>query len=372
MIPARRLPCACLAVALAVTSRPAPAAPEVLLEDWKATFAARPELFRPGVHLVEKPQKAFVISARLPLEGVSLKTPRDRQIARKRAELAAYRRLLDYFYRRDKDKLEIPAPLKRFAAEAIRKEAHGRTLTVRGAQTAAVWVEKDNLGCTVIVAEKNVATARKFAPAFRLTGGRYYLAAYRRSGRQSDLYKAFECDPDSDEVRAALGRSFLAAGQRVAAFLVRAKKARLPGPDDPLAAFLKGATEPAYQEAVKEFEADRPDLNKALRAFLTALDGQYANPDALNYVGACYQNLGWPQLARVFLEQAVALSGKRGHRYAVTNLGRCLAELGRAEEAEALLRRAVELFPDEPWTDQARKALRGLRPAAPSGSSKPR
>jgi Tfp pilus assembly protein PilF len=361
MIPPARLVPGCLAAALTLSALTAGAAPpKVLLEDWRPTFADRPELFRAGVHLIEKPEKAIVISARVPLDQVSLKTPRDREIAQKRGELAAYRQLLDHFYHRDKDKLVVPAPLKKFANDAIRQDAFHKTLTVRGSQTAAVWVEKDHLGCTVIVAEKNVAFAREFAPAFRLASGKHYLLAYRRSGQRPDLLRAFECDPSSAEVRAALSEAYLSSGQTVAAFLVRSRGQRLPAPEDPLAAFLKEATAGAYQKAIAEFEADRPDLQRSLQAFLTALNGQYGNPDALNYAGVCYLNLGWPQAARVFLEQAVAQSGARGHRYALTNLGRCLAELDETVAAREQLQRAVELFPREPWTDHARKALRQL------------
>jgi tetratricopeptide (TPR) repeat protein len=355
----RHLVAAVLLPAVAAGVLPA-APPEVLLADWKDVFAAQPALFQVGVHPVEKPDKAFVATGRLPLEAVSLKTDRDRAIAEKRAELAAKRELLEFVYRRDKGGLMLPPHLERFATEALRFNAHNRTLTVRGLQVAARWTDDKHVWCTVLVSQGNVRRAGEFADQFRVAGAAHYLDLFKKGENPADLYRAFEINPLAEEVRAALAQHFLDRGCRVAAFVVRSPAAQLPGRDDALGKYLAGTQNPAWEKGLKEFQSDRPRLDLALDSFLRALDAQYVNPDALNYVGACYRELGWPRLASTFFEQALAQSEGRVHRYALTNLGLCLADLDEAGGARRHLTKAIEAFPEEGWTAKARQALRRL------------
>src|SRR5262249_8220736 len=153
---------------------------------------------------------------------------------------------------------------------------------------------------------------------------------------------------------------FLGKGGKVAAFIIQATQAKLPQPGDPLGRFLAGISNPFWDRGLAHFQAAKPDPEKAVDAFLRALETQYANGDTLNYVGACYRALGWPRLSSVFFEQAISQSENHLHRYALTNLGLCLAELDQPMAARRCLQRAIKAFPDEKWTENARKALQRL------------
>jgi Tfp pilus assembly protein PilF len=336
------------------------APPEVTLEGWKEAFKADPALFALGVHPVEKPESAFIATGRLPLEAVSLETDRDRDIAAKRVELAAKRQLLEFFFRRDKEKLRLPPHLERFANEALKFEAHSRTLIVQGLQTAARWKDDKYIWCTVVVSRSNVKRAGAFAEQFRSAGAAHYLQRFGKEKAEADLFRAFEIQPDAKEVREALAQYFLTRGHRVAAFVVQTPRAQLPPRDDPLGKYLAGLKNPAWEEAMAHFEAEKPRLDQAAEAFLRALETRYVHADAFNYLGACYRERGWPRLASVFFAQALAQSEGGVHPYALTNLGLCLVDLDQPEAAAPYLRKAVEKYPDEEWTARARKALKDL------------
>jgi Flp pilus assembly protein TadD len=336
------------------------APPEVTLEGWKEAFKADPDLFALGVHPVEKPESAFIATGRLPLEAVSLESARDRDIAAKRVELAAKRQLLEFFFRRDKDKLKLPPHLERFANDALKFEANSRTLIVQGLQTAARWKDDKYIWCTVVVSQSNVKRAGEFAEQFRSAGAAHYMQLFGKEKSEVDLFRAFELQPEAKEVRDVLAQYFLARGHKVAAFLVQTPRAQLPARDDPLGKYLAALKNPAWEEGLAHFEADKPRLDQAAEAFLRALETKYVSGDAFNYLGACYRERGWPRLASVFFAQALAQSEGQVHPYALTNLGLCLVDLDQPEAAAPYLRKAIEKFPGEEWTERARQALKAL------------
>jgi tetratricopeptide (TPR) repeat protein len=290
-----------------------------------------------------------------------LGTERERQFAKKQVELAAERELLNYAYRRDKGELRLPQHLERFATDALKFDAYSGTLMVRGMETASRWVDTEFLWCTLVVSQSNVSRMKEFADQFRRTGAYHYLKSASGDATATCLYKAFELKPDLTEVRAALSRHFLSQGYRVAAFVVHQKDTRLPQADDSLAQFLLSSPDTSWDEGRKWYQSEKPDLIKALGAFLRALDTRYIDPDAFNYVGVCYQQLGWTQLASVFFDQALNQAPMHLHPFALTNQGLCLLNLDRAKEARVCLEKAVQTFPDHPWTQRARNALAKLK-----------
>jgi Tfp pilus assembly protein PilF len=334
--------------------------PEIKLGEWKDAFAADPKLFEAGVHPVDAPEKAFVITGRVPRALISLKTERDREIATKRAELAAKGQLFEFVYRRDKGLIKLPAHLDRFADEALKFDAHSRTLTVQGMQTAATWVDDTYVWCTLVVGQTNVKRTSAIADQFRLVGAKHYLQQYGKNKQEADLFRAFEIDPDSKEVRTSLSNYFLAQGHKVASFVIQTPQPKLPPRDDAFGRFLADLKNPAWEEGLAHFQAVEPDLDRARAAFLRALETRYVDGDNLNYIGACFRSRGWHRLASVFFEQALMQSEKQLHPYALTNLGLCLIELDQPEAARRYLQQAVATFPDEEWTEHSRKALARL------------
>ncbi|MEI8371832.1 MAG: tetratricopeptide repeat protein [Planctomycetota bacterium] len=340
-----------------VPAKTKPTRPIVELSDWKPVFEKHPEYFDHGVYVVEIPEKAIVVTAGLPLESLGMKTDEDRDMAEKSVALVANRELFRYFYERDKQGLRFPQHLQKFADDSVRFNAYQRTMTVVGMQRAAVWSDDKSLWCTVIVAEGNVKLAKDFVRQIGIVGVQHYLDDFRKTKSIADLYRAFEFNPESKDVRAELVKEFSVRGQRVAAYVVQDATAKLPLPDEPLARFLQSTENPAWREGMEHFQAKTPDLERASAALLRSLDFRYADPDAFNYIGVCYRKLGYPRLASLFLGRALEQSPKQVHRYVLTNLGLCLMEAGQREEARSRLLKAVAEFPDEPWTEYARKAL---------------
>lgn len=353
--------------------QPRPDPPAIALPKWQEAFHQHPEWLTQGVHEADQPEQALVATGSVPLAPVRGKTGRDRQIGEARAELAAKRELVLYFFEREKQQLRCPPHLERLVDDVIRLDAYTRTVTVSGLQTAATWWDEQAVWCTVIVAEDQVRRAKDFAQHVEQVGGQRFLELFRANKSRPDLYRAFEFAPGNKDIRAELAQAFVSQGQKVAAFVIQEGAARLPPPDDPLARFLAGVEDPHWRAALAAFQADEPDLERALDAFLHALDTQYANPDAFNYAGVCCQKLGWRQLACVLFEQALAQSPQRVHRYALTNLGLCCLELGDAGKARTYLNQAVKEFPDESWSARARRALQELdqQPTSPAGAEKP-
>ena len=335
--------------------------PKVLLEKWKDIFAANPKYFEVGVHAVEKPEKAFVVTGSVSRQNLSLKTLLEREIAADLAELAAKKQLLNYMYRFDKGKLKLPRHLEQLATESLKFDAHSRTLTMRGVQVAARWTDEKHVWCTLVIAQSNVQQIREFADSFRIVGANHYLGQFTKNRKDADLYRAAEIGGlEAKQIREALSQRMLAHGFHVAAFVVHSPSSRLPGPDDQLASFLLKAMNPAWDEAMAQFEAEKPNLDKALNLFLAALETRYADPDALNYVGVCFKELGYPRMGSVFFQHTLAQSNKQQHRFALTNLGLCLVELDQLESGRGYLQKAVEAFPKEMWTEKARQMLRKL------------
>ena len=331
--------------------------PKVDLPGWAEVFQKHPELYGKGVHTVELPEKAFVVVGEVPLASVRTKTSRNRETARALAELEAKRELLQYCFDRDKRGLRFPAEWQKFADDALQWSAYQRTVTVLGMQKLATWTDAKSMCCLCLVAQANVDVAKDFAERLGRAGLEHFLDDFRKTSEIQSLYRAFEFDAESQKAREGLAKEFLARGQRIAAYVIQQQKAKLPGADDPLARFLAGSDDPAWREGMDLFQAKTPDLERALPALLRGLDSRYADPDAFNYVGVCYRKLGYPRLASVFLARAVEQSPKHVHRYALTNLGLCLLEAGQVKEARSYLSQAVAEFPDEPWTENARKAL---------------
>jgi tetratricopeptide (TPR) repeat protein len=218
-------------------------------------------------------------------------------------------------------------------------------------------MDDDFLWCTLVVGEKGIEQAKEFSESFRVAGGQHYLGLFAKDKAEADLCRAFEIDGARQEIREQLGKHLLAKGCRAAAFLVLSPDSGFPDPDDPLGKFLAKVKDPHWDEAMRHFEAEKPNLEKALDGFFLALDTRYTDPDALNYAGACLRELGWNRQATVFLQAAVKQSKNKAHRYALTNLGLALLDLDRPDEARPHLQQAVAAFPDEAWTEKARQAL---------------
>src|SRR5262249_27396678 len=148
--------------------------------------------------------------------------------------------------------------------------------------------------CTLVIAQGNVERTKEFAESFRMVGTGYYLGRYAKDQTDADLYRAVEIGGlETKEVQEAVSQRFLGAGCIVGAFGALTPQGRLPGQYDLLAGFLLKSKCPAWDQAIEQFEAATPKLDKALTGFLTALDSRYADPDALNYVGACFKNQGY-------------------------------------------------------------------------------
>ena len=335
--------------------------PKVTLQGWKETLEANPKFFEVGVHLIEKPERAFVVTGKVSRKNLSLKTLDERQAAANIAELAAKKQLLNYMFEVDKAKLKLPRELEKLATDSLKFDAHSRSLTMKGVQVAARWTDDSNIWCTLLISQSNVQRVKEFADSFRSVGASHYLAKFSETEKDADLYRAFEIGgQEMLEVREAISQRFLAQGFRVAAFIVSSPKAHLPRPDEPLAVFLAKSKCKSWEDALEHYQTEKPDLEKALDGFLLALETRYGDPDALNYVGVCFRELGFPRMGSVFLEHSLAQSPKQGHRYALTNLGLCHMEMDQPEDARKYLEKAVEVFPKESWTDRAREALRKL------------
>jgi len=359
MVAHRSLSLTLLLIVLSVP-RASAAPPKVLLEEWKEACASNPKLFEVGVYAVDQPEKGLVATGRVSRERLSLDTQLGRETAADLAELAAKKQLLDFAYRRDRGDIKLPAHLEKYANEALKREAHGRAVTLRGVQVLARWIDAGHVWCTLVIAQSNMRRVGEIAADFRLVGSGHYLRQYAQTQAPADLFRAFEIDPHSNEIRSALAHHLLGKGCRVAAFCVSEPKAALPGAKDALARYLAGTPNPSWEKALAHFEAEKPDLPRALDAFLMALETRYANADSFNYVGACFRTLGWPRLASVFFERSLAQAEGGIHRFALTNLGLCLEELDQADAARPFFRKAVQSFPDEGWTANARKALERL------------
>ncbi len=331
--------------------------PKSIPDEWRATFEERPEMTEPGVFTVEKPQKALLVTGRFVPSEPLAETARNRQLHRERAELAAYSVLYSHFFERDKDNLIVPNRLKSLANDAVLKDAHRRTITVRGAKVLAVWADTKGTCCTLLISGDGIDFVKDYESAFRRSAGNQQLKAYEKDNKLASLRMAFECDPSSPEIRKEYSDYLTLHGYKVAGFLVANPSNRLPEPTDQLTKFLRNATDEQYKRAVDKFEQPDAKLETSLDGFLTTLDGQYSNPDCLNYIGVCFRSLGLPESARLFFSQAV-VSGP--HRFATTNLGLCLVDLDRKDEARRTLQEAVECFPDEPWTSHAKRMLQRL------------
>jgi tetratricopeptide (TPR) repeat protein len=331
--------------------------PKSIPEEWRPAFEAQPEMTEPGVYPVEIPQKALIVTGRfIPTEPLA-DNPRNRQISRERAELAAYSVLYSHYFEKDKDNLIVPNRFKSLANDALLKDAHRRTISVRGAKVLAVWTDPKGVCCTLLISADGVSVATEFEPSFRASAGSSQLKAYEADNKLTTIRTAFECDPNSPVIRKAYSNWMVKHGFKIAGFLLASPTAKLPNINEQLSGFLKDAGEADFKKAVALFEQSNPDLEAVLHTFLSALESQYANPDCLNYIGVCFRLLGYLESAHVFFVQAVAHGP---HRLATTNLGLNLIRLGRAEEARAAFAEAIKIFPDEPWTVKAREAIKFL------------
>jgi len=334
------------------------APPTIILKDWQPAFKENPEWLQEGVYSTDKPEKAFIATGKIAIEGLSLKTERDLQITKSRAELAAKAELLKFAYKRDKKEIKLPDHLNKFASESLVFSTYAKTLTVQGMQTAAIWGDEKFVWASVIVTQENVKLAKNFAEQFKIVGSSYYLDLYDKSKIPADLYKAFELNSDNKLVRTNLTSYFSAMGFNVASYLTHAPDLALPNRNDPLGQFLSKIKSQSFEEAQVEFQAEMPKIDKSLNGYLRALDTKYTDPDLLNQIGACFRELGYPRLASLFFSHTLAQSEGQIHPFALTNMGLSLVSMGDQEKALKYFKLAVEKYPAEPWTEKSRLALK--------------